>query len=85
MTIREMTEEDLADLVPFYLDHYNNREGGCWTAEKAESRIRQVLPLLQCGYTEDELATASPADMDAYYSPDRQARYGVVGIELQLE
>lgn len=41
-----------------------------------------ALPLTDCGYTEAELATASPADMDAYYPPEKQARYGVVGIRI---
>ncbi len=42
------------------------------------------LPLLQCGYTEADIATASPADMQAYYSAEKQARYGVVGIEIAM-
>ncbi len=40
------------------------------------------LPLLKCGYTEADIATARASDMDAYYSPEEQAKYGVVGIEL---
>ncbi len=47
--------------------------------------LYKALPLLQCGYTEADIATASPADMDAYYPPEKQAKYGVVGIELQVE
>lgn len=42
------------------------------------------LPLLKCGYTEEDVATASPRDMDAYYSPEEQQKYGVVGIELKV-
>ena len=41
------------------------------------------LPLLRCGYTADELSTASPSDMDLYYSKQAQKAYGVVGIELK--
>ncbi len=48
-----------------------------------EALYRQ-LPLLQCGYTKDDVANASPADMDQYYSADRLQRYGVVGIEVSL-
>ncbi len=44
--------------------------------------LYKALPLLQCGYTEADIATASPADMAAYYSPEKQAKYGVVGIEI---
>ncbi len=44
--------------------------------------LYKTLPLLQCGYTEADIATASPADMAVYYSPIQQAQYGVVGIEI---
>lgn len=42
------------------------------------------LPLLQCGYTENNISTASPSDMDLYYSKEQQERYGVIGIEIEL-
>ena len=42
------------------------------------------LPLLECGYTEDDIDTASPKDMEAYYSPDMQQRCGVVGIRISV-
>ena len=42
------------------------------------------LPLLKCGYTEEDIANARPSDMDIYYSQERQASYGVVAIEIQL-
>ena len=40
------------------------------------------LPLLKCGYTEDNVDKASPDDMEAYYSKEKQSQYGVVGIEI---
>ena len=43
-----------------------------------------ALPLLKCGYTRQTLASASPEDMNVYYSPQEQAQYGVVGIEVKL-
>lgn len=43
-----------------------------------------ALPLDQCGYLPEELATASPEDMSVYYSAEKQAKYGVVGIEIAL-
>ncbi len=43
-----------------------------------------ALPLLQCGYTAEDIHTADPRDMDFYYSPEKQAQYGVVGIEITL-
>ena len=48
------------------------------------AELYQALPLEQCGYRPEELANANPKDMDIYYSPARQAQYGVVGIEIEL-
>ena len=42
------------------------------------------LPLFKCGYTEDDIDTADPSDMDLYYTKEQQAQFGVVGIEVQL-
>lgn len=46
--------------------------------------LYHALPLLDCGYTPETLADASPEDMNAYYSPEEQARWGVVGIVIEL-
>ena len=43
-----------------------------------------ALPLEQCGYLPEELATAHPDDMSLYYTAEQQACYGVVGIEIQV-
>ena len=42
------------------------------------------LPLLKCGYTEDDISVATPSDMDIYYSKEKQKQYGVIGIEIEL-
>ena len=42
------------------------------------------LPLLQCGYTAEDIDTAHPADMEQYYSGEEQRKYGVVGIEVSV-
>ena len=42
------------------------------------------LPLLKCGYTENDISTASPDDMDLYYSKEKQNKYGVIGIEIKV-
>ena len=47
------------------------------------AELYAALPLDRCGYTPDEVASASPMDMNQYYSPEQQMQYGVVGIELQ--
>lgn len=47
--------------------------------------LYQALPLLQCGYTEEDIHTASSADMEQYYSAEQQSKFGVVGIELSTE
>ena len=43
------------------------------------------LPLLQCGYTEGDIASAHYSDMEQYYSPEQQQKYGVVGIEISVK
>ena len=51
---------------------------------KCFEELYKNLPLLKCGYTKDDIATAKASDMEEYYSKERQDKYGVVGIELSL-
>ena len=44
--------------------------------------LYESLPLLRCGYTEADVKDAHPSDMEAYYSKEEEAKYGVLGIEL---
>jgi len=44
--------------------------------------LYKSLPLLKCGYTVDNVDSASSLDMEKYYSIDEQKSFGVVGIEL---
>ena len=46
--------------------------------------LYKSLPLLQCGYTTEDVDQAHPKDMEAYYSSGEQKQYGVVGIEISL-
>ena len=46
------------------------------------AELYQTLPLLQCGYTAEDVDRAHPSDMEAYYSAEEQEKYGVLGIEL---
>ncbi len=46
------------------------------------AKLYEELPLLQCGYTGENVDDAKASDMDAYYSAEEQAKYGVVGIEI---
>lgn len=46
------------------------------------AELYNSLPLLKCGYTEDDVEHADPADMEQYYSREEQAKCGVVAIEL---
>ena len=48
------------------------------------AELYAALPLDQCGYLPKELADARPEDMEAYYPPEKQKQYGVVGIEIEL-
>lgn len=43
------------------------------------------LPLLKCGYTEDDINRAKPEDMNIYYSKELEEKYGALGIELNLD
>ena len=47
--------------------------------------LYKKLPLLDCGYTEDDIKTASPDDMEKYYSKEKQKQHGVVGIKISLK
>jgi len=42
------------------------------------------LDLMNCGYTEKDIDSANPEDMNVYYSQEQQKKYGVVGIELRV-
>lgn len=44
--------------------------------------LYKSLDLLKCGYLPEELPTATAEDMNLYYPPEKQAKYGVVGIEI---
>ena len=48
------------------------------------SDLYKSLPLDSCGYSESEIASASPEDMSFYYSEEEQKKYGVVGIKIAL-
>ena len=41
------------------------------------------LPLSKCGYTDENIQTASPLDMEKYYAKEEQEKYGVLGIEIR--
>lgn len=49
------------------------------------SELYNQLPLLKCGYTEQDINTAKPDDMNIYYSKELQKKYGVVGIEIAVD
>ena len=49
------------------------------------AELYAALPLTACGYAPEELAAASPRDMDKYYAPEDQKKWGVVGIELSFD
>ncbi len=48
------------------------------------AELYSALPLEKCGYSAEEIESASPEDMNAYYPREEQAKFGVVGIELAL-
>lgn len=46
--------------------------------------LYKSVPLMECGYTKENIDTASPCDMEKYYSKEMQQRYGVVAIKISL-
>lgn len=48
-------------------------------------KLYESLPLDKCGYLPEEISSASYKDMEEYYSPMEQNKYGVVGIEIILQ
>ncbi|CDD01558.1 hypothetical cytosolic protein [Ruminococcus sp. CAG:382] len=48
------------------------------------SELYMHLPLLKCGYNDENINIASPDDMNIYYSKEKQNKYGVIGIEVSL-
>lgn len=46
--------------------------------------LYKSLPLLQCGYTSENIEKATPADMEQYYSVEEQKEYGVLGIQIRV-
>lgn len=42
-----------------------------------------ALPLTACGYTAQNVASASPKDMEQYYPPEKQTACGVLAIEVE--
>lgn len=48
------------------------------------AELYEALPLDRCGYLPEELESASPADMEAYYSLEKQEKYGVLGIGVRI-
>lgn len=47
------------------------------------AKLYDALPLLECGYTPRDVYTASPSDMEQYYTESQVKKCGVVGIELE--
>ena len=48
------------------------------------AELYRCLPLDRCGYLPEELDSASSDDMNIYYTPEKQAQYGVLGIEIEV-
>lgn len=48
------------------------------------AELYRELPLLRCGYTAADISTAKPEDMNLYYTPEQQRKYGVLGIDIKV-
>ncbi len=47
------------------------------------AELYKTLDLTKCGYLVEEIGNARPEDMAAYYTSERLAQYGALGIELE--
>lgn len=47
--------------------------------------LYENLPLLKCGYTEEDIVSAKPEDMSLYYSKELEEKNGALGIELIVD
>ncbi len=74
--IRFVNTEDETETLRAIVDHLSTFDSFV--------QLYAALPLLKCGYTQDNVAVASPHDMDAIYSQEQQKQWGVVGIWLTL-
>ncbi len=45
MQFEQLTTSHIPTLASFYVDYYNNREGGSWTVEQATVRISQMVTI----------------------------------------
>lgn len=66
-----MSETILTEVIELYV--FDNFE-----------ELYKKLPLLECGYTEDTIGSASAKDMNKYYSEEQQKQYGVVRIRIRV-
>ena len=48
------------------------------------AELYRALPLTEIGYAPEEAHAASASDMDRYYSPEGQARWGAAALRLEL-
>lgn len=48
------------------------------------AELYNKLPLLECGYTKENVAEATPKDMEQYYPLEKQSQFGVVGIRVAV-
>lgn len=47
------------------------------------AELYAALPLAECGYTEENAASADPRDMEQYYPSEKQAQHGVLAIGVE--
>ena len=63
----ELLQAEITELMPF----------------PSFEALYAALPLSEMGYLPEEEKNASPADMDKYYTPEEQARWGVLAIRVK--
>ena len=88
--LRLFDEKRRAIKIGDTIEFTNTENGECLTRRvialhlfASFEELYRTLPLDKCGYTKESAASASAEDMNIYYSPEEQAKLGVLAIELE--
>lgn len=69
-------EEDENEIIPVTVTALHTFE--------SFSQLYDAVDLLRCGYTSDDIDDADARDMQEFYSPRDEKKYGVVAIEFEV-
>lgn len=81
-----LTAADIPALVPLYIDYYNGVEGGEWTPETTDRRIRQVVTRMDSfGLVAEQNGDPVGFAMGYYEQYDDGFAYDLVEIVVRVD